>query len=294
MARAFVTFVSAVTLAACGGEPSKTERAPGPKPIDAPPAAHVELSGPEPTCTDAALAVHRDERGFVARLHASVQAMNQDAAFLVDTGSERTFAITTSWGPQTTDAVIGCRSTSVPVVSRNSVDNAPDGRPQRGMLGADLLAHDAFLDLDLRGGKLAWLASAPEPPEEAVVVPIEWRSGWLVASGVVVDGKERRLILDTGSPHVFLMGQTPRDGEVRVADTDGTGASIVYYTADGDVSLPGRRVQRVPVDRADAFPTLENLIATLGGDIEGLLGLDALGDRRIVISKRSLVVDPRP
>jgi hypothetical protein len=293
MARAFAAFVSAVTIAACGGEPSTTQRAPGPKPISAPPGAHVELTPPAPTCTDAALAVHKDERGFVARLHASVEAMNQDTAFLVDTGSERTFAVTTSWGPKSTSAVIGCKRTTIPLVSRDSVAVTPDGRQQRGMLGADLLEHDAFLDLDLRAGRLAWTGDAPELPEEAAVVPIEWRKGWLIASGVVVDGKERRLILDTGSPHVFLMGKTPRDGETTVVDTDGTGATITYFVADGDVALPGREKQRVPVDRAEEFPTLENLITTLGADIEGLLGLDALGDRRIVISKRSLVVDTR-
>src|SRR5262249_1933953 len=157
---------------ACGGEASTTaERAPGPKPIEAPPGQLVQVSAPSPTCTSADLAVHKDDRGFVARLHASVEAMNQEAAFLVDTGSERTYAVTTSWGPQTTDAVIGCRTTSVPVVNRDTVTKAPDGRPQRGMLGADLLAHDAFLDLDLRAGKLAWLRDAPESPEESVVVP---------------------------------------------------------------------------------------------------------------------------
>jgi hypothetical protein len=297
MARAFVAFVSAVTIAACGGESSTTQRMPGPKPIDAPPGAiAVDLPPAEAECTTASapLAVHKDDRGYIDRLHVTVEALNQDSAFLVDTGSERTFAITTSWGPASTDAVIGCRSTSVPLVSRNSVATAPDGRPQRGMLGADLLAHDAYFDLDLRAGQLSWTGTAPEPPEVAIVVPIEWRNGWLVASGIVVDGKARTLILDTGSPHVFLMGTTPRDGEQAVFDTDGTGASITYYVADGDVTLPGGAVQRIPVDRAADFPTLQNLITSLGGDIDGLLGLSALGDRRLVISKRSLVVDPRP
>jgi hypothetical protein len=48
--------------------------------------------------------------------------------------------------------------------------------------------------------------------------------------------------------------------------------------------------RHVPVDRTDAFPTLEGLIESLGGDIAGLLGLTALGHERIVIGETSMML----
>jgi len=53
------------------------------------------------------------------------------------------------------------------------------------------------------------------------------------------------------------------------------------------------------VDRTDAFPTLEGLIANLGGDVAGLLGLTSLGRERIILSRESLIlllppVSPNP
>jgi hypothetical protein len=252
---------------------------------------------PTPTpvedCKPTSLTVHKDDRGFVDRLHARLTAFDDDQGFfLVDTGSQKSFAVTSSYEPPiSTPTVLACKPMMLPVVER-APGTTPTGAVQRGILGADLLVFDSIYDLDLRAGTLAWYpAPAAGLGAGAVHVPIEWRDGWLVASGVVVDGQPVKLILDTGSPYVFMMSKQARADEVRVDDTDGTGASITYWLADGDVALPGRAAVRQPVDRADAFPTLETVIAQLGGDIQGLLGLAALGDRRIVIGKTELVIE---
>jgi hypothetical protein len=286
------TFAPLLFLAACTAEAPPTS-APPPELIEA--VATPPPSRPAAACEPTPLAVHKDGRGFVDRLHASIAAFDDEQAyFLVDTGSQTSFAVAPpeNWNaPRSTSTVIACKGTTLPVVTREPA-STPGGAIQRGVLGLDLVRWDAVLDLDLRGGTLSWYgAPARALPASATIVPLEWKNGWLVASGVVVDGKPVKLVLDTGSPHVFLMGQTPRDGEVEIHDTDGTGAPVTYYTADGDVALPGRRAMRVPVDRAADFPTLEKIIADVGGDVSGLLGIGVLGDRRVVIEKTQLAAD---
>jgi hypothetical protein len=281
--------VFALLLCACGA----VESAPAPEPTAVAPPIDAPAPTPAPAaCTPTELTVHKDGHGFVDRLHARLAAFDEQGLFLVDTGSQKSFAVTSSWQPPlSTETVIGCTSTSLPVVTRDP-GTTFDGRVQRGILGADLLRYDSVLDIDLRGGTLAWYPTpARALPDVSVTIPIEWRDGWLVASGVTVDGRAVKLIVDTGSPYVFMMSPEKRPNETRVDDSDGTGAAITYWLADGDVALPGLAAVRQPVDRADAFPTLEKVIAQLGGDIEGLLGLAALGDRRIVIDKTALVVE---
>lgn len=51
--------------------------------------------------------------------------------------------------------------------------------------------------------------------------------------------------------------------------------------------------QTVAIDRAETFPSLEQLLKDVGGgDIIGLLGIDALGHKQVVISSSSLAFVP--
>jgi hypothetical protein len=124
-----------------------------------------------------------------------------------------------------------------------------------------------------------------------VVLPIEYRKGWLVASGIKLHGRDVKLVVDTGATNVIVVDKTPRDNEVREETVDGTASPIVLFHGTDEISFGGGRGTRhVPVDRTDAFPTLEGLIAQLGGDVAGLLGLTSLGRERIIISKESLII----
>jgi hypothetical protein len=261
-------------------------RAPRPKP------AWETHAAAAPACeTPAPLLVHHDAAGRVDRLHARLTARDVLGSFLVDTGSLKSF-VTHSGEEEreTASTVIFCQPTTLPIIARLRPGNTPEGEPQAGVLGSDLVAHGAVLDLDLVHGKLSWYSPAPAPPAGAVVLPIEYRNGWLVASGIKVQGREVKLVVDTGASNVILVDKTPRLHEVREDTVDGTASPITLFHGEGEITFGDGPTRHVPVDRTDAFPTLEGLIEMLGGDVAGLLGLTSLGRERIIIGKESLIL----
>ena len=256
---------------------------------------------PAPACEQPSpLLVHHDDAGRVDRLHARLTARGLLGNYLVDTGSLKSF-VTHSGEERRESAstVIFCQSTTLPIIARLRPGTTPNGEPQAGVLGSDLVAHGAVLDLDLARGTLSWYQPAREVPAGAIVLPIEYRNGWLVASGIKVQGRDVKLVVDTGASNVILVDEVPRANEVREDTVDGTASPITLYHGDGEVTFAGDVTRRVPVDRTDAFPTLEGLIANLGGDVAGLLGLTSLGRERIILSRESLIlllppVSPNP
>jgi len=293
---ALIGTLAALALVGCGNVEPAVETAP-PAPLedraritppmwdnDAPPAA-VACEKPAP------LHVHHDEAGRVDRLHVQLSAHGTLGEYLLDTGSLTSFVTRSGDGTDTSaNASIFCRSTTLPIIARLRPGTTPDGLPQAGVLGSDLVTDGSVLDLDLVNGRLEWYDPAPAVPAGAMVVPIEMRNGWLVASGITVQGRTVKLIVDTGASNIVVVGKTPRLGEVREDTVDGTSSAITLYHAEGDVDLGDGVVRHLPVDRTDSFDTLEGLIASLGGDIAGLLGLTALGRQRIVIGESSMML----
>jgi hypothetical protein len=257
----------------------------------------------QPPCeAPAPLHVHHDEAGRVDRLHVQLSAQGKLGEYLLDTGSLTSFVTRSGDG---TDAsattTISCRPTTLPIIARLRPGTTPAGLAQAGVLGSDLVANASTLDLDLVNGQLSWRDAAPAMPlpPRAVVVPIEVRNGWLVASGVKVDGRDVKLIVDTGSTNVVVVSKTPRLKEAREDTVDGTASSITLFHGDGEIDLGDGVARHVPVDRTDSFATLEGLIQSLGGDIAGLLGLTSLGRERIMIDEHRMMlvlppVSPNP
>ncbi len=247
--------------------------------------AEVACQAPAP------LHVHHDAAGRVDRLHVQLAARGALGEFLVDTGSLTSF-VTRSGDETDTSATttIFCRSTTLPIIARLRPGTTPEGLPQAGVLGSDLVARDAVLDLDLVNGRLELYEPAPALPAHAMVLPIEYRSGWLIASGIELEGRAVKLIVDTGASNVIVVGKTPRPNEVREDTVDGTASDITIFHADGNIDLGDGIKRRVPVDRTDSFPTLQGLIQSLGGDVAGLLGLTSLGRERIIIGKTSMML----
>lgn len=291
-----VAALACAALAACGAvESSTTSETERHRPFEAratrrPPTWDTRAT-PAPACEEPApLLVHHDGSGRVDRLHARLTARGVLGSFLVDTGSLKSF-VTHSGTEDSTSAstVISCQTIELPIIARLRPGSTPDGAPQAGVLGADLVAHGAVLDLDLANGRLSWYEPGKTPPAGAVVLPIEHRNGWLVASGIRLHGRDVKLVVDTGASNVIVVDKTPRPNEVREDTVDGTASPIVLFHGTDEIAFgDGRWMRHVPVDRTDSFPTLEGLIAQLGSDVVGLLGLTSLGRERIVIGKDSL------
>lgn len=293
-----VLFVAATALLAvgCGGPVPAGDDAPAPVSSDtrAPPARPIAANAVRvaPRCeAPTPLEIHHDAEGHVDILHALLTARGAEGPFLVDTGSQRSFVIHDGdESGSSATAIISCTETKLPIIARMLPRTTPDGRPRAGVLGADLLAHGEVLDLDLAKGQLAWYSPAPRVPVGAVVVPVELRKGWLVASGIRVDGREVKLVIDTGAQNVILVDHVARPDEIREDTFDGTASPVTLFHADGVVTYADGVRRRVPVDRTDAFPTLQGLIANLGSDVAGLLGMTALGRDRVILDRESMVL----
>jgi hypothetical protein len=188
------------TLAACGDveraaadAPAKPtayrDRAPTPVWDD-----HAAGAPAAATCdAPAPLHVHHDDAGRVDRLHAQLDAQGSLGEFLVDTGSLKSYLTRSGDGTDATaSTTIFCRSTTLPIIARLRPGTTPDGLPQAGVLGSDLIAYGSVLDLDLVNGHLEWYeaATAAPPPAGSLVLPVEYRNGWLIASNVKVDGRD--------------------------------------------------------------------------------------------------------
>jgi hypothetical protein len=299
-ALALVSFASLLLFASvasgCGAVATMDDDAPEERALDRiPPTPPMWARRPAPapaSCeTPAPLLVHHDAAGRVDRLHAQLTARGVLGNFLVDTGSLESFVTHEEVEEQATArTTIYCQTMNLPLIARLRPGTTPDGQPQAGVLGSDLIAHGAVYDLDLVKGTLAWYAPAEAPPPNAVVLPIEQRNGWLIASGIRLDGRDVRLVVDTGASNVIFFDKTPRASEVREDTVDGTASPITLYHGDGEIAFLGGVTRHVPVDRTDAFPTLEGLIAELGSDVVGLLGLTSMGRDRIVIGNEHLVM----
>lgn len=291
--------VSALGIAGCGTVESFSEfDAPAVRPapqVDAKRSYAANVDTSTPACgTPSTLLVHHDEAGRVDRLHATLSAEGTSGAYLVDTGSILSYAMSQgdvagSDPKPYTATTIACRETTLPVIGRLP-RSTPDGAPRVGVLGADLITHGSVLDMDLEAGTLDWYAPAPVPPARAIILPVERRKGWLVASGIKLGDRDVKLIVDTGSTNIIVFGKEPRPGELREDTVDGTMTPVTLWHGDGDVAFADTPSRSVPVDRTDHFPTLEGLITLLGHDVVGILGITAMGNERIVVGEDALML----
>jgi hypothetical protein len=149
----------------------------------------------------------------------------------------------------TASTIIFCRSTTLPIIARLRPGTTPDGLPQAGVLGSDLIADGSVLDLDLVNGHLEWyeVATAKPPPAGSLVLPVEYRNGWLIASGIEVEGRDVKLMVDTGASNVIVVAKTPRANEVREDTVDGTASAITLFHAEGAIDLGDGITRHVPI-----------------------------------------------
>jgi hypothetical protein len=221
-----------------------------------------------------------DSDGSVAsRLHVAVEHAGAPAAMLLDTGSGTTFLQEPLGSPDPVPHAgviqLGCRSLTLD--GRPEVPDDPvQGVPSIGTIGADLFLSGpsqidiggARLLLQERGSTIAGTAGWPGAPFDDV-------SG-LVLAHVSLDGNPVRLMVDTGSPHVLWLGQAPQPGDVPVDTSDAQGNVVHLYYGTAVLSVGGTD-RTVPVLRAPSFPYFEGTVKALGGNVQGLLGLSAVG-----------------
>jgi hypothetical protein len=286
--RDFALIATLVIFGACHAHP--------PGPVDAG-ADLGDATGP-PACNGSPLRAYAAAAGALERLFIEMPLDGVMAPFVLDTGSPGSYAYgqandagTAAFIPDAGGTSISCfaeRLAFLPQVAAQT----PDGDAVAGTLGTDLIGRGMSLDLRVAEKRMVWTKDRPDLGSGATLVPLDFRpapdsypgAGWVVASGVKLDGKEVQLVVDTGSPNMLIISSTPRANEVMIPALDALGNPVTLYESTIELRIGEGPPRVVPVDRAEHFPMLEELIAAIGGGPMGLLGLGVLGDQRIALS----------
>jgi hypothetical protein len=253
-------------------------------------------------CVGSPLRAYEESAGVLHRVYVDLPVDGRTVPFFVDTGSAQTFrrldgdAGSGSELAKEIPTTISCMNVGLAFSRASFFGSTPDGRPVGGVLGMDLLTVGGVLDLRIRDSLFVWAGAVPPLPPGTVTLPATFTTSTdpygrsrLVVEDVALDGKKARLLVDTGSPHVVIVSKVPRANETAIESFDGTGARVRFYESTIDIAYGGGAPHRVTIDRAASFPTLERVLAAIGGgEIAGVLGIGALGHERIVISKDAI------
>ncbi len=230
--------------------------------------------------------------GALTRIHVPVTFEGAAHAMLLDTGSNATFLDEPLGSPDPVpdagEVAIGCETRTL--IGRPVVPEDPfQGLTNVGTVGVDLLLKGPS-KIDFTASVATLHASGAPFPETAAWpnAPFDLDEG-LVLPHVSLDGMPVRLMLDTGSPDTLWLGQQPNPGDQEIDTTDAEGNPVKLYLGTVDVTI-GTKTLTVPVYRVPSFPYLEKTIQDLGGNIQGLLGLSALGSSGFVIDPDTTVV----
>lgn len=224
--------------------------------------------------------------GDTARYYVKVRVRGATVALELDTGSNLTFLAqgpsAPSYTPHADDFDIGCEH--LPIAGRGldvGGTGTIDGAPVVGLLGMDyLLGKPSVLDPD--GRSLARHRVAPDVGGRLLaIIPFDTVQS-LALVPATLDGSLVRLMFDTGGETLWVgvMGQ-PGDQRQDVIDAEGTVFPVWIGTATLTAGDFGPR--RVRIARAPAFPYFEDTIRALGGNLHGLLGLDAFPNLALLV-----------
>lgn len=209
----------------------------------------------------------------------------------MDTGSALTFLYLGRDGERYVERAgtvrIGCETLELP--GRNFEEDDDRGIGIIGVLGADYLL-DAPAVFDPRDGLItrypgdaggASGTRAIDAIETVAEVPFENIDGHIIVT-VQVDGRDLRLMWDTGCPHLLWLGESGRPGDEEHTGQDVEGGQFPMYFGRAMLELEGERATDVPALRVPRFPYYERTVELLGGNIHGLAGQSVFG-RRIMV-----------
>jgi hypothetical protein len=271
----------ALLLAACAGR-GEVKQSPGGEHDPATPAQ----------CNDARLPLllQRDRTGLPIRAFVQAEYEGRTEVLLFDTGAARTHLTHGLGGPEVIRAAgtirVGCASVTVESWGRRPVRGIEGHQLAIGTLGTDaILAGTTVLDLTAGTWVRYEEGAGPRDAEGWAVVPLEIVKG-IPLVRVVVDGRQLRLMLDTGTSDVLLLDEHVVDDGHATVTTDTFGSRVELVRGTAMLSWPGMSPERVSVERTRSHPAFERHVRELGGGIDGILGLSALGSRRVLIEPK--------
>ena len=134
--------------------------------------------------------------------------------------------------------------------------------------------------------------------ETVTEIPFEDVGGHIVVT-IRADGRDLRLMWDTGCPHLLWLGESGRPGDEEHTGQDVEGGRFPMYFGVACLELPGEGAVEIPALRVPRFPYYEGTVESLGGNIQGLAGQSVFGRRVMVFDSARGVIrlgpreDPR-
>lgn len=208
------------------------------------------------------------------------------ASLAIDTGSSLTFLYTgrdsAPYTPSAGRVTIGHESFDLP--GRNFEAEDETGAHIVGVLGAEFLL-DATTEFDPRRMTITRYKSGSVPDTRGWVhVPMEDVDGHIILT-LTIDGRDRRLMWDTGSPHLLLIGVGARPGDTESVAQDVAGGLFPVFSGFAALQVAGAPERQVRALRAPRFPYFEGTVEALGGNIDGLAGQSVFGHRRLIFCR---------
>jgi hypothetical protein len=264
--------------------------------------AAASRSGPPPTCRGWPLLVGHDRAGTPRRAYVRVSLGGKDVAFGLDTGSARSYVKFELDADPTverrqTEVNVGGATRTLPgrrvLLDQDAYGAAERGDlPVSGTFGAEEVLQGTT-DIDLRGGcltrhphgfALAETASWPEQP-------------FIVVNGVIVtqpqlDGTLRPALFDTGVGYSILVSEDIQPYADHQVVHDVRGLVVDLFSRMGSVRWGDGPTEPVWIQRTPRFGTFDDMKL---GDVHAMVGISAMGVRRIVVDpdRRVLLIGPR-
>lgn len=226
-----------------------------------------------------------DRTGVLGGMVVPIEYNSRPATLAIDTGSALTFLYLGRDGPRfrpdAGSVHIGCETLRLP--GRNLEAEDETGAGIVGVLGADFFLSTTTLFDPGAPAITRYHAGASSPPGVGAwtAVPFENVEGHILVT-LTVDGLRRRLMWDTGSPHILLIGESGRDGDEVTTAMDVEGGQFPIYVGEGAVAVGAEPARTLTVMHAPSFPYFEGTVRILGGNIDGLAGQSLFARRRIL------------
>lgn len=243
----------------------------------------------EATCDPSApITVYVDEaEGMPSRLHVPASVDGKKGVMLFDTGSTHTFISVPqgSKDPVPNAGTLTVGNCSELLMGRPYAAEESRGLPGLGYFGVDQIVAAPRAVLDLSAGSLTRFFEGTGPATEGwSTTKLEVVAGSLLVR-MKLSGKDVRLLVDTGAPHILWLGQEMQPGDIEERTTDAVGNELSLFRGTVDAEFTPGTTETIPVLRVPSFPYLESRRKEFGGELDGLLGLSAFGPQTLFDSK---------
>lgn len=173
---------------------------------------------------------------------------------------------------------------------RNRYQPGIAGLPMAGTLGADEILRQPT-ELDLDHGCYTTFAAVPEYAARWPSIAVEVTLGMLVST-IQVDGRPVKVLVDTGVDETIVITDEERPGP-RFEVQDVYGLPVVLVRGQATLRWQSLELGEVAIDRTKSFPTFDRL--GLGPTVRGMLGINSIGARRILVdaARSRILVEPK-